>query len=111
MAKRGRRRTTLLNTTAEGIGRSLGKLANRLDAWRKQRDELAQDLRHVVGAGERMLLELGHGAQVEGSKALRATAKAVKSGRRKGFKMSAAARRKISLAAKKRWAAKRAGQS
>lgn len=111
MAKRGRRRKTTLDTTAEGIGRTLGQLANRFEHWVNQRDALAADLRQVVGAGQRMLSELGSTAvRRVGGVGVGNGRKRRKGGRPKGSKMSAAARAKISAAQKARWAKqKRAG--
>lgn len=103
MAKRGRRRRNKLDTVAAGIGSALGRLMNRMDSWRRQRDEIAAEVRQAVEAGQRVLQELGQDAGKKlaaGPGLLRRR----KGGRRKGFKMSKAARAKISAAAKKRWA-------
>jgi hypothetical protein len=84
---------------------------NRLDKWREQRDQIANDVRHVVEAGQRVLVELGQdaGAKLAGRKSpLGGRPRRRRGGRRKGFKMSAAARRRISAAQKKRWAKQRA---
>ena len=98
MAKRGRPRGV-----ATQIGRTMGKLVNKMDRWRRQRDEIERDLRHVVESGQSMLAELGSTT----GRALTTASASIKpnrGGRRKGFKMSAAAKAKISAAAKKRWA-------
>jgi hypothetical protein len=98
MAKRGRPRNV-----AAGIGRNLAKLANKMDRWRRQRDEIERDLRHVVESGQSMLSELG----TKTGRALTTASARIepnRGGRRKGFKMSAEAKAKISAAAKKRWA-------
>lgn len=104
MAKRGRPRST-----AAGIGRTLAKLTNKMDQWRRQRDEIERDLRHVVESGQNMLAELG----TRTGKAITAASANIKpnrGGRRKGFKMSAEAKAKISAAAKKRWALRKKQQ-
>lgn len=98
MAKRGRPRSA-----ATEIGRTLGKLANKMDKWRRQRDDIERDLRQVVESGQGMLAELGSRT----GRALTTASERIKpnrGGRRKGFKMSAEAKAKISRAAKKRWA-------
>ncbi len=60
-----------------------------------------------------MLAELGHRAELRlpaRRKLLRSMGSVTKPGRKQGYKVSAAARRKMSLAAKRRWAAKKAEQ-
>jgi ElaB/YqjD/DUF883 family membrane-anchored ribosome-binding protein len=78
----------------------------RMDRWRSQRDEIASELHQVVKTGQKMLAELGHTADVEAAAAKRAG----RQGANKVYKMSAAARRKMSIAAKKRHAARRAAE-
>jgi hypothetical protein len=89
---------------AEGIGRTLGQLANRLDKLQKQRDVITARIQRLAHAGTEMFARLKGGAETE----LVVVRRAVKRGRKAGFKMSAAARRKMSIAAKKRHAARRA---
>lgn len=108
MAKRGRPRKSRLDKAAAGIGRTLGQVMNKMDRWRKQRDEIASDIRHVVGTGQKILAELGHAGQSAVSEVRSLQGKS-RGGRRKGFKMSAAARAKISAAQKARWAKQKAG--
>jgi ElaB/YqjD/DUF883 family membrane-anchored ribosome-binding protein len=104
MAKRGRPRKNKLDKVAVGIGRTLGRAAIRLAAWRQQGDEIAAEIYRVVETGNKMLSELGHSAGAGGRAVRKAVTEVRKSGRRPGFKMSAEARAKISAAQKKRWA-------
>jgi hypothetical protein len=109
VAKRGRRKDSQLNKAAAGIGRTMAEVMNRMDSWRSQGDELAAEVRQIVAAGSQMLAELGHKADSRVRTARKALTRVRKrGGRPKGFKMSAAARRKLSIAAKKRWAARKA---
>jgi hypothetical protein len=104
MAKRGRPRGV-----AAGIGKNLAKLVNKMERWRRQRDDIERDLRHVVESGQTMLAELGSRT----GRTLTTASERIKpnrGGRRKGFKMSAEAKAKISAAAKKRWAARKRQQ-
>lgn len=102
MAKRKAKRSTLATSAAVSVGTALGKIANRVDSWLAQRDDIAQDLNDVIGRAQTMLSSLGTGSagvrkQVAGA------AKAVKKGRRK---MSKEAREKIAAAQRARWAKK-----
>jgi hypothetical protein len=108
MRRRGRRKSRL-NVVAEGIGAGLGRLAARYDALVRQRDALAQELRHYVTHAERLLGTLGQAAAVKARPAEKQAAKAVKRLKRK---FSPAARAKLRAAAKARWAAaKKAGKT
>lgn len=107
MAKRGRPRKSKLDKAAVGIGRTLGQVMNRMDQWRKQRDEIAADLHHVVTTAQKTLTELGHTVKFtlnEGPLPRILASTKGKPGQRTGFTMSAAARAKISAAQKARWA-------
>ena len=99
MAKRTGRKGRRLNATAETIGFTLGRIAARIDAWKRHRKEIAAEIQGVVNRAQTMLRDIGH-----------EPAPAGKGGRPKRFTMSAAARRKISLAAKRRWAERRAAE-
>jgi hypothetical protein len=90
---------------AEGIGRTLGQLTNRLEKLHKQRDAITARIQQLAHAGGEMFARLKRGAEAD----LAVARRTVKRGRKAGFKMSAAARRKMSIAAKKRHAARRAG--
>jgi hypothetical protein len=89
---------------AEGIGRTLGRLANRLDRLHKQRDAITARIQKLAHTGSEILAGLKSEAETD----LAVVRRSVKRGRKAGFKMSAEARRKMSLAAKKRHAARRA---
>jgi hypothetical protein len=106
MAKRTRRRNTTMVSAAEGIGRTLGQLANRLDKLDKQRDAITARIQRLAHTGSEMFARLKRGAKAD----LAIARRAAKRGRKAGFKMTAAARRKMSIAAKKRHAARRAAR-
>jgi hypothetical protein len=108
MAKRGRSKTRL-NAAAESVGAGLGRLAMRYDAFVKQRDELAHELRGYVQYAEKLLGTLGHTAAAKVSRTERQAATAAKQVKRQ---FSPAARAKLRAAAKARWAAaKKAGKT
>lgn len=75
-------------------------LRKALRQLQRQREKIAAQI-----AGLENLLGLSGRGRRRGARKAPA-----RGGRRKGFKMSAAARRKISLAAKRRWAEKRKQQ-
>ena len=104
MAKRVGQRNTTLGTAAEGIGRTLGHLANQLEKLQKDRDAITARIQQLAHSGGEMFARLKHGAEAD----LVVVRRTVKRGRKAGFKMSAVARRKMSIAAKKRHAARRA---
>jgi hypothetical protein len=137
VAKTGRRSKSALDVTAAGIGRTLGKLSVRLDAWRKQKQEITRDLEQVLTASKEMLAELGHDAGF-GSKLgeiakiqparhgrgrpnerLKNESRAAWAKRRVELEgavskvrrtMSPEARARIAAAQRKRWAAKKASE-
>ena len=94
-----------LETTVEGIGKTLGQIAARLDSWRAERDTIAADIRHVLGAGQKMLSELGHSAKAAAAGVRFPRMSVSKSGRKKGYKMSVATRAKLRAAWVRRKAA------
>jgi ElaB/YqjD/DUF883 family membrane-anchored ribosome-binding protein len=99
VAKRRRKSgSPTLNATAETLGTALGHLAAKLDAWKKQRAEIAAEIQHVASNAQKMLSDLGHTA---GAAAQRVR----KGGRPKGYKMSAATKAKLRAAWKRRKAA------
>src|SRR5580765_2243581 len=104
MAKRARRKNTTLGNAAEGVGRTLGHLVNRLEKLQKDRDAITARIERLAHTGSEMFARLKRGAEAE----VAAVRRTVKRGRKAGFKMSAVARRKMSIAAKKRHAARRA---
>jgi hypothetical protein len=83
-----------LTTTAEGLGAALGHVAARLDAWKKQRDEISADIHEIVKAGTRMLADLGSPTAP--------VARRGKGGRPKGYKMSEEPKKKLRAAWKRR---------
>lgn len=93
-------------STAEGIGRTLGQLANRLDKLHKQRDAITARIQRLAHTGSEMFARLKRGAKTD----LAVARRTVKRGRKAGFKMSAMARRRMSIAAKRRHAARRAAR-
>jgi hypothetical protein len=104
------RKTTRLDSTAEIIGAGLGHLVAKVESWNRQRHVIAHEIGLYVSAAHKLLGELGHAAEVTRTAAVAAVKEGVPAnrlGRRPGFTMSAAARKKISVAAKARWAAKR----
>jgi hypothetical protein len=101
MAKRQRRSPSQLDRTATLIGTHLGHLARKYDLWIKQRDEIAAELRRYVESAETMISGMGHTADV-------AIGRAARRGRRV---IPPEHRRKISEAAKARWAKRKAGKT
>ena len=100
MAKRGRR---------VNIGAALGSVADRIDAWKAQRDVLAAEVNALAKAAQAMMTTLVEGKTDETNRFL-ASARAPrnKGGRLKGYKMSAATKAKLRAAWKKRKAAAKA---
>jgi hypothetical protein len=84
--------------TPENIGVALGRLASRIDVWKRQRDEL-------IAEGERLAgVALGFVKDLRGTNAP-ASGAARKGGRPKGMKMSEETRAKLRAAWKRRKAA------
>jgi len=94
----------LLNVTAENIGAALGRLASRVDQWKKQRSEIAADIEHVIQEAQSMLKDVSHEPTPTGIASIAEVAHPPVHHR----KLSAAARRRISQAARRRWAEKKA---
>ena len=88
---------------AEDLGRLLGTATAKAENWLDQRKAIAKHLTEIRDTAGRLLGELGHKRQ----KAARRVAKARQDAPQRR-KMSAKARKAISDAQKKRWAAKRA---
>ena len=104
-----RKRTTQrgsrqLNATAESLGAALGHVAARLDAWKRQRSEIAADIQKLLHSAQSMLGDLGDAASDRASAFLKSTSRN-KGGRPKGYKMSEATKRKLRAAWKRRKAA------
>jgi hypothetical protein len=83
------------------MGATLGHLAGRIDALKKQRTVVAGELKGVIATAQRMLSELG-GEAAAGAR--RVQAAVPKAGRKRKRRLSAQGRANIIAAAKKRWA-------
>jgi hypothetical protein len=88
--------------TPENIGTALGQLANRIDAWKRQRDELIAEGERLASAAMGFVRDL-RGTGVPAGRSIR------KGGRPKGMKMSEETKAKLRAAWKRRKAAKAAG--
>ena len=93
---------------AEDLGRILGTTQAKASAWLNQRQHIAKQLAQVRDTAERLLSELTGSRGSKGSAPRQRARKATTTQRPRRRRMSAEARRKISEAAKKRWAAVRA---
>jgi hypothetical protein len=83
--------------TPENIGTALGRLANRIDVWRKQRDELIKEGERLAHIAAGYVQELrGHGTSPS------AAPRKNRGGRPKGMKMSEATKAKLREAWKRR---------
>jgi len=103
MRKR-RRGNPTLNRNAEELGHLLGHVAARVDAWKKQREELASQLSKIVQTANGLMADLGERAAVGRQRA----AKTIAGTKRR---LSKATRAKMAAAARKRWALRKAGKS
>jgi hypothetical protein len=114
MAKKRRRKSrSRLGDAAQSFGHVLGVLTSKVEYVNKQRAEVSKEILSFVKSAQGMLSELGHQAELRlpnRRKLFRSMGSVSKPGRKQGYKVSAAARRKMSLAAKRRWAARRAEQ-
>jgi hypothetical protein len=114
MAKKRRRKSrNRLGDAAESLGHLLGVLTRKVEHVNRQRAEVSKEILSLVKSAQGMLSTLGHQAELRlprGRRLLDSIGASGKPGRKQGRKVSAAARRKMSLAAKRRWAAKRAEQ-
>ena len=87
--------------TPENIGAALGQLANRIDAWKRQRDELITEGERLAGVALGFVRDLrGTGAPDPGPAAAQR-----RGGRPKGMKMSEETKAKLREAWKRRKAA------
>ena len=96
-----RRGSKQLTATAESLGSALGHVAARLDAWKRQRTEIAADIQQLLQSAQNMLGDLGDEASKRASSLLK-SAGVNKGGRPKGYKMSDATKRKLRAAWKRR---------
>ena len=99
-----RRGSKQLNATAESLGSALGHVAARLDAWKRQRAEIAVDIQKLLHSAQGMLGDIG-GEATKRASVLFKSATPNKGGRPKGYKMSEATKRKLRAAWKRRKAA------
>ena len=99
MAKR--RRGGNLDSAATAVGGSLGRVAAKVDALKKQRQEVAQELRDLIGTAQAMLADLGDDAVVLRRRARRVVRRATKKRKRQ---LSPEGRARLVAAVKKRWA-------
>lgn len=122
MAKRSARGArNRMTTLAEDLGSFLGGVANRVDSWTSQRDQLANQLRQIQNAAGDLIEKLG-GKGISNpfrrGRRRRATASGASTaggrggrklqGRRRGRrKFTPAQRRAASLRAKRMWAERR----
>lgn len=113
--RKGKLTETKIEAFAEDLGRLLGTAQTKAQHWLGQRQEIVKHLSGIRDTASKLLTDLGHqtervarrGRQAASRLASAAQASPLK---RKRRKMSAAARKKISEAQKKRWAAQRAKQ-
>jgi hypothetical protein len=103
--KTSRRGSAKLNAGAETIGTALGRVAAKLDAWKKQRAEIAGDIQKLLRSAQGMLGDLGETAGRNADALLSFPGSSRKGGRPKGYKMSEATKRKLRAAWKRRKAA------
>ena len=117
------RRNRKLEGFATDLGTLLGTAVNKAESWLGERDHIVKNLTQVRDTASKLLSDLGHGAQTAVTAASSAYA-----GKRRGRpagskntgaqgiggkrkrKMSAKARKAISMAQKARWAKQKAGQ-
>lgn len=84
-----RRRPKLSPRTSDD---ALARVSARLEMWKRQRNDLAQEIEALMKASQRLLAELGGFSDRRG-------------GRRKGYKASAATKAKLRAAWRRRKAA------
>ena len=99
MAKR--RRSRDLDSTATAVGGSLGRVAARVDALKKRRQEVAEELRALIRTAQGMLAELGDDAVGLRRRTQRVVRRTTKRGKRQ---LSPEGRARLVAALKKRWA-------
>ena len=92
---------------AEDLGRILGSVRARVDAWKGEREQLVQQLSTVVRDAQALLVDLGHdaGREVRHLKtAVRDVAADIPSKVQQVRRVSAQARAKMADAQRRRWA-------
>ena len=94
---------------AEDLGRLLGTAQAKASTWLSQRQQIAKQLTQVRDTAERLLGELtSSGAKVAAGVRRGARKAAGPGGPRRRRRMSAETRKRLSEAAKRRWAERRA---
>ncbi len=92
-----------LNAAADKVGEMLGRIAQKVDAVKRQRAEIAAELDHVIRVAQQMKVDIGQAGgdlRRAGGKVGAAVVKAKRN-------MSPEARERIAAAARKRWIAYR----
>jgi hypothetical protein len=122
MAKTGSTTEQKIEGFAEDLGRLLGTAKSRAESWLSQRRVIVKHLTDLRDTASGLLTQLGREAAVVGRlgrHAVKGVARGIQnrrpgspkgSGRKKKRTMSAAARKAISEAQKKRWAAQKASE-
>ena len=105
---------------AQDLSQFLDTVKDKVASFNSERQQLAQSLRQIVSQAQQLLSDLGESAitavrgrrgRPSGTGSRRGRPAGAKKGARKGRrKMSAAARKAISKAQKKRWAAQKASK-
>jgi len=90
--------------TPENIGTALGQFANRIDAWKRQRDELITEGERLAGVALDFVRDL-RGTDAPAAKATTRKKAVRRGGRPKGMKMSEETKAKLREAWKRRKAA------
>jgi hypothetical protein len=107
MAKRGRK--AKVEDFAEDLGRLLGSTQAKAQGWMSQRQAIAKRLAEIRDMASELLADLGHGAARGFRRGQRAQTGMSTPVRAKRY-LSAKARKAISDAQKRRWAAVRAAK-
>jgi len=105
---------------AEELGKLLGTAQRKAEGWLGQRQQIAKTLQGIRDTATSLLQQLGHDAATAvgrvrrgrpaGSGKRREPGRPAGNGTRKRRRMSAAARKKISDAQKRRWAKQKAAE-
>ena len=93
-----RKNNSSLTHTAESLGTALGQVAARLDAWKKQRADIAAEIHQLLDSAKGLLGDLR-------DTSVPAAAAKNKGGRPKGYQMSEETKKKLRAAWKRRKAA------
>lgn len=110
MAKRRQVSARVSTEGVKGLGDSLADVAALIEAWKRQREDIAAEVRAVFSRSQEFLRELGEGSEATVSVPAAVRPKR-KTGRPKGYKASAATKAKLRAAWKRRKAAIAAGMA